>query len=127
MPFLGSDHVWLGLYTGNPITFDNTNHLIGLLRNHPDYRKMVFGVKTVSNYNMNSFYSQLVASNIIIFYKGKKNKIECVLMKDSNNKHLNKDIKSWSGFGVCTACAGGATVPYHFLSLRGFFHNYFNA
>jgi hypothetical protein len=126
MSYLGSDHFRLGLHAGNPITFDNNDHLLGLLSNHPDYRKMVFGVKTVATYNINSFYFQLVASKIITFQKEKQNKIECVLMKDSNT-YLYKDIKSWSGFQFRTARAGGAVVPYHVLTSRGFFRNYFNA
>ena len=78
MLLLGSAHFWLELHAGNPITFDNTDHPVGLLSNHPDYRKVVFRVNTVNNYNIYAFHFQLVTLKIITFQKGTQNKIVCV-------------------------------------------------
>ena len=54
--FLRIDHFRLGLRYGNPVSFDNCDRLTELLTNNPDYCKIVFGIKTVSTYNVASFF-----------------------------------------------------------------------
>jgi superfamily II DNA or RNA helicase len=129
MTFLASDHFRLGLHEANPVTMSNAGEITQLLTSFPDYRKMVFAVKTVPNYCVDAFLFQLVASKILTFNqvikKGKK-EIQCALAKDDNEKYLYKNIKYWSGFEFRARQHGAALVPYHSLVSRQGFTDYFH-
>ena len=90
------------------MSFDNCDLLTELLTNTPDYCKMVFGVKTVSSFNITSLSFQLVASKIPIFQKEKDNTMECVLAKHGTGQHNYKDIKCCA---TVSNCYLGITFP----------------
>jgi hypothetical protein len=67
----------------NPITFENSSDLTKTLTESSGHQKMVFDVKNVKAYNINSFFFQRVATNILTFAWQNNNKSLCfALAKD---------------------------------------------
>ena len=115
MTFLGSDHLRIGLLDKLPMTRDNSNNITETLLVYPDFRRMGFGLKTIQKYNIDSFFFQLVASNIILFEKNNKREVLCMLAKNSKGNHTYKELRYWSGFGFRSARQVWASVSYDTL------------
>ena len=88
---------------------------------------MLFCIKNVSNYNIDAFFFQLVASRMLTFAKNKKEEVSCVLAKDITGGYNYRYIESWSGFEFRSAWPGGRTIPYSTLKESNRFRNYFSA
>jgi len=57
-----------------------------LLWDSPDWRKDVFGKKSVSKYNVNSFFFQLIVKKILIYQCVGTEGVECALAWDETDK-----------------------------------------
>ena len=106
---------------------DTCNRLTELLTTDPDLRKMVFGVNTVSTYNVTSFFFKLVASKMLVFQKTKITRWSTYWQKNENGQHKYMDIKCWSGFEFRSGRSRGAVVSYHTLATQGAFRSCFRA
>ena len=80
--FLSTDAFHIAIEKMNPITFENCSELTKILTESFDHRKMVFDIKIVLAYSVNSFFFQLIAT-----------------YKDSN---LCVD-KQWKEFVLCVS------------------------
>ena len=95
------------------ITFANPNALTSILWDSGDWRKQVFGKKSVQRYNVNSFFAQLVAKRIITFqWDQKDNEISPVLGRADNDEFIYNNIASWEGFTFRSSARGGGTIDY---------------
>ena len=83
----------------NPLTFDNCHEITQILTENADHRKMIFGVKTVPAYSVNSFFFQLVTTKILTFkWTNNKTSLCCSLAKDEIDHYKFKILCSWNGF-----------------------------
>ena len=115
-----------GLVESSPVSFRHSNNITDLLADHVDFRRMVFGVQTVPKYCIDSFFFQLVASNILRFEKNSKGNVSCVLAKDNTGQCNYEQIRFWSGFEFRSQNKRGDTISYKSLVSRTSFRNYFS-
>ena len=125
--FWDNEHLWTGLQLCNPLSFENVQQLPSLLSDHADYCKMVFGVKTVSNYRVDAFFFQLFASKCFAFNMNKKSEVTIALAKYDNRIGLYNNVKYWDGFEFWRARPGGESVLYSTLLSRETFQEYFQS
>ena len=83
-----------------PFLKKDVQQLPSLMTDHADYRKMLFGVKTVSICCVNAFFFQLVASKICAFEMDKKSEVTIVLAKDDNGPSLHKKCEVLGWFSI---------------------------
>ena len=81
------------------ITYDAYDDMTNKLWESADWRKNVFGVKTVTKYNVNAFFFQLIGTRILSFeWTNASTGLVCVFGTDVNNQFLYKQPHSWKGF-----------------------------
>jgi len=98
------------------ITNADSDGMLDLLWNNPDWRKEVFGIKTVQKYNVTAFFFQLLATKILSFqWTNVKREVVCVLTRDKHDKYRYLDVSAWDGFHFRSKRHGGAKV--HLSSL----------
>ena len=107
--FLGSSHFEEGLK--NDVTYKDCEFLPDLIWNSDDWRKRVFGVKSIAKKNVYSFFFQLLATNLIEFqWRDNKKRLVCVLSRDDRDKMRYKKAENWVGFEFRSKRHGGAAV-----------------
>ena len=95
------------------VSFETANDLPSVLWDSPDWRKSVFGIKSVQRYNVHSFFLQLVAKRIISFqWENSQSQVSIVLNRDDNDNFVYDNIASWEGFTFRSAERGGAPLEY---------------
>ena len=78
-------------------------------------------MKAVHQYNINSFFLQLLATKILSFVLRKVGtSITCELTRDEDDNFVSTKLGSWEGFAFCSKEMGGAPVEYRFI----FTHTY---
>ena len=116
--FCGSSH-FAKCLRENKLSYDNPEVITNSLWESEDWRKSVFGKKTVAKYNVFSFFFQLTATGILTFETSKETKgLYCVLGRDSNDKMKYKHSKYWKGFTFRSRRHGAATIRWEDLSKR---------
>ena len=97
--FLDSDY-FSGSHTmPYVITLDDGGKITNKLWDSLDWRKKVFGVKTVEKYNVNCFFFQLIAAGLLTFqWTNAKGEVLCVFGKDNKDRIKYKFIHNWKGF-----------------------------
>ena len=71
--------------------------LVDTLRNDKDWRKCVFGRKSVDNRQVAAFFLQLIANEILAFrLVSKQPKI--VLARDPQDEYVYESVVKWEGF-----------------------------
>ena len=112
---MGSKHFKDALREANPITHLNANAILetfGKMK-YVDWRKDVFGKKTVHQYNVRSFFFQLVATKILSFeWTHNATEVNYVITKDGNGVVTFKDVRSWNGFEFRSAAFGARKIPH---------------
>ena len=95
------------------LTRDNAEEFVDLLWLSPDWRRDVFGVKTVQKYNVHSFFFQLIATNILSFqWSNVKREVVCVLTRGSGKKYRFQEVPAWEGFHFRSSRHGAAKVSF---------------
>ena len=96
--FLGSSHFGKTL-RDKTISYDEPDAIIDSLWDSDDWRKKVFGKKTVAKYNVTAFFFQLIATRILGFEKqDSTDSVYCVLSRDENDKYKYQKRRYWKGF-----------------------------
>ena len=101
---LATEYFKVELAKSSPIDFSKVEALPAILSKSADLRKMVFGIKTASGYNIHVFFFQLVASKILEFeWTNNQKEIICGLSRDTNGAYAYEDISSGAAscFVVC--------------------------
>ena len=112
---MGSKHFKDALREANPITHLNADAILGTLgkKKYADWRKDVFGKKTVHQYNVRSLSFQLVVTKILSFeWKHNATEVKFFITKDGNGVVTFKDVRSWNGFEFRSAAFGARKIPY---------------
>ena len=113
--FLGSDHFKTCLQGSSPICVANADEIIGSLSKdcNADWRKMVFGIKSVKVSGIRAFFFQLFGSKILGFeWANKTKEVHYVLHKDDKDNYNYKKQSFWSGFEFREARHGANVKSY---------------
>ena len=95
------------------VTHEEPESVTDRLWNSGDYKKKIFGKKSVTKYNVNAFFFQLVATGILTFeWNNTETKVVCTLGTDDNEIFKYKNTIFWKGFNFRTAKRDGASVSY---------------
>ena len=128
LKFLGSDHFKDYIRESNPVTNANADSILESLSKdrNSEWRKDVFGLKSVKVYNIRAFFFQLVGSKMLGFeWSNNAKNINYVLHKDEGDIYQYKKMTSWSGFGFREARHGAKAKTYDELKDTTEFRNYF--
>ena len=79
------------------LSYYDPDFLTDTLLNDKDWRKRVFGRKTIQSCNVAAFFLQLVANGIMPFAIEKKEP-KVVLMRDEKGDYCYESILNWEGF-----------------------------
>ena len=112
--FLASSH--FAKFLAKPLSYDEPDHVCDSLWGNEDWRKQVFGKKTVAKYNVHAFFFQLTALRLINFVTVRKSTdVLCVLGRGADDKLLYKKKKNWKGLQFRSKRHGGARVAWEQL------------
>ena len=96
-----------------PISNDSYGNVIDKLWHSADWKKLVFGVKTVAIYNVNSFMFQLLATGILCFeWTNATTGVVLVLAKNDEGVFKYQLLSNWHGFSFRTKEWGGASIAF---------------
>jgi hypothetical protein len=98
------------------VTHEEPEAVTDRLWNSGDYKKKIFGKKSVTRYNVNAFFFQLVATGILTFeWNNTETKVVCTLATDEHDIFKYKNTIFWKGFNFRNAKRGGASVSYSYI------------
>ena len=85
-------------YRINELTFKNMDEVPNILWGSKDWIEDIFAKKTVKQYNVFSFFFQLIATKILsIDYEGNDG-VRFVLTRGQQDQFLYEDVSAWKGF-----------------------------
>ena len=85
-------------YRTNELTFNNMDKVPNILWDSKDWIEDIFAKKTVYQYNVFSFFFQLIATKILsIDYEGKDG-VRFELTRGQGDQFLYEDVSAWKGF-----------------------------
>ena len=81
------------------INHDVHNDMPNKLWESADWRKAVFGIKTVTKYDINAFFFQLIGTKILyVEWTNTTSALVCVFGTDDDGKLIYKLPLNWKGF-----------------------------
>ena len=94
------------------ITHDAYNDMRNKLWDSADWRKSVFGVKTITKYNINAFLFQLIGTWILSFeWTNATTGLICMFRTDDDGKLIYKQPCHWKGFKFISNGWDGRPIP----------------
>ena len=103
-------------YRINELTFKNMDEVPNILWDSKDWIEDIFAKKTVYQYNVFSFFFQLIATKILsIDYEGNDG-VRFVLTRGQQDQFLYEDVSAWKGFEFRGAERGSNLLSFADIS-----------
>ena len=93
----------------------NFDEIIGLISKDNGWCKTVFGLQTVTKYNVARFFFQVLATEILTVELLGGKSVALVIDRAPADNFLYNDPVNWKDMKFCKRGRGGAAVPFSIL------------